>query len=48
MVTNGFHNPAGVTAGSPGSLFPGGVSTGTLGWIEHDGVDRERPRFHRR
>lgn len=48
MVTNGFRNPAGVTAGSPGSLFPGGVSTGTLGWIEHGEVDCECPRFRRR
>jgi hypothetical protein len=45
MVTNGFHNPTGVTASIAGPFFPGGVSTDTLGPIECVDVDRGRPRL---
>ncbi len=45
MVTNGFHNRPDVTVGFAARLFPSGVSTDTLGLIESDNVDRERPRF---
>lgn len=47
MVTNGFHNPTGVTAGFAGPFFPGGISasTDTLGLIECVDVARGRPRF---
>ncbi len=33
MVTNGFHRPAGVTAGL-GNIFHGGFNSGTPGGIE--------------